>query len=101
MSWQDQSLRQAFFALDPSRALKEFDSAIIYLAFYFRFIKKQIELWHEGQGLICQVNRDAGTGGAGGAAAPLAFCWEGQGGRKCPLSIKNIITVSFQGAFSY
>ena len=56
MSWQDQSLRQAFFALDPSRALKEFDSAIIYLAFYFRFIKKQVELWHEGQGLICQVN---------------------------------------------
>ena len=56
MSWQDQSLWQAFFALDPSRALKEFDSAIIYLAFYFRFIKKQIELWHEGQGLICQVN---------------------------------------------
>ena len=44
--------------------------------------------------------RDAGTGGAGGAAAPLAFCWEGQGGKKCPLSIKNIITVSFQGAFS-
>ena len=44
--------------------------------------------------------RDAGTGGAGGAAAPLAFCWEGQGGQKCPLSIKNIITVSFQGAFS-
>ena len=35
--------------------------------------------------------RDAGTGGAGGAAAPLAFCWEGQGGQKCPLSIKNII----------
>ena len=30
-------------------------------------------------------------GGAGGAAAPLAFCWEGQGGQKCPLSIKNII----------
>ena len=30
-------------------------------------------------------------GGAGGAAAPLAFCWEGQGGKKCPLSIKNII----------
>ena len=56
MSWQDQSLRQAFFALDPSRALKEFDSAIIYLAFYFRFIKKQAELWHEGQGLACQVN---------------------------------------------
>ena len=46
------------------------------------------------------INRDAGTGGAGGAAAPLAFCWEGQGGQKCPLSIKNIITVSFQGAFS-
>ena len=42
-------------------------------------------------------SRDAGTGGAGGAAAPLAFCWEGQGGQKCPLSIKNIITVSFQG----
>ena len=35
--------------------------------------------------------RDAGTGGAGGAAAPLAFCWEGQGGQKCPLGIKNII----------
>ena len=30
-------------------------------------------------------------GGAGGAAAPLAFYWEGQGGQKCPLSIKNII----------
>ena len=38
------------------RALKEFDSAIIYLAFYFRFIKKQVELWHEGQGLARQVN---------------------------------------------
>ena len=37
------------------------------------------------------ICRDAGTGGAGGAAAPLAFCWEGQGGQKCPLSIKNII----------
>ena len=24
-------------------------------------------------------------GGAGGAAAPLAFCWEGQGGQKCPI----------------
>ena len=35
--------------------------------------------------------RDAGTGGAGGAAAPLAFCWQGQGGQKCPSSIKNII----------
>ena len=35
------------------------------------------------------VFRDAGTGGAGGAAAPLAFCWEGQGGQ-----------LSFQGAFS-
>ena len=35
--------------------------------------------------------RDAGTGGAGGAAAPLAFFWEGQGRQKCPLSIKNII----------
>ena len=32
-------------------------------------------------------SRDAGTGGAGGAAAPLAFCWEGQGGQKCPLSM--------------
>ena len=30
-------------------------------------------------------------GGAGGAAAPLALCWEGQGGQKCLLSIKNII----------
>ena len=39
----------------------------------------------------CDISRDAGTGGAGGAAAPLAFCWEGQGGQKCPLSIKNII----------
>ena len=37
------------------------------------------------------LSRDAGAGGAGGAAAPLAFCWEGQGGQKCPLSIKNII----------
>ena len=27
---------------------------------------------------------------AGGAAAPLVFCWEGQGEQKCPLSIKNI-----------
>ena len=52
----------------------------------------------------CNESIFAGTpelGGAGGAAAPLAFCWEGQGGQKCPLSIKNIITVSFQGAFSY
>ena len=56
MSWPEQSLRQAFFALDPSSALKKFDSAIIYLAFYFRFIKKQAELWHEGQGLARQVN---------------------------------------------
>ena len=40
-----------------------------------------------------ELRRDAGTGGggAGGAAAPLAFCWEGQGGQKCPLNIKNII----------
>ena len=38
------------------------------------------------------TDRDAGTGGgAGGAAAPLAFCWEGQGGQKRPLSIKNIM----------
>ena len=28
---------------------------------------------------------------AGGAAAPLAFCWKAQGGQKCPLSINNII----------
>ena len=41
-----------------------------------------------------------GGGGAGGPAAPLAFGWEGQGRQKCSLSIKNIITVSFQGAFS-
>ena len=37
------------------------------------------------------LTRDAGTGGAGGVAAPLALCWEGQGGQKCPLSVKNII----------
>ena len=30
---------------------------------------------------------ELGGGGAGGAAAPLAFCWEGQGGQKCPLSM--------------
>ena len=35
--------------------------------------------------------RDAGTGGAGGATAPLAFSWKGQGGQKCPLSVKKII----------
>ena len=30
-------------------------------------------------------------GGAGGAAAPLAFGWERQGGKKFPSSIENII----------
>ena len=36
--------------------------------------------------------------GAGGAAASLAFCWEGQGG---PFRYKEYhITVSFQEAFS-
>ena len=36
----------------------------------------------------------------GGGRIPLDVCWEGQGGQKCPLSIKKIqyITVSFQGA---
>ena len=44
--------------------------------------------------------RDAGTGGAGGAAAPLAFCWEGARGAKVPFKYKEYyITVSFQGAF--
>ena len=56
MSWQGQSLQEAFFALDPSRAMTEFDSAVIYLAFYFMFIKKQVELWYEGQGLAHRVN---------------------------------------------
>ena len=46
MSWQGQSLREAFFALDPSRAVTEFDSTVIYLAYYFRFIMlfKVVEL---------------------------------------------------------
>ena len=57
MSWQGQSLWEAFFALDPSRAMTEFDSAVIYLAFYFMFIKKQVELWYEGQGLAHWVNK--------------------------------------------
>ena len=48
------------------------------------------------------MSRDAGTGGgAGGAAAPLAFCWEGQGGAKVPFKYKEYyITVSFQDAFN-
>ena len=51
-------------------------------------MKRRVMLY---QHLCWDKHRDAGTGGAGGAAAPLAFCWEGQGGQKCPLSIKNII----------
>ena len=38
-------------------SLTEFDSAVIYLALYFRFSKKQLgELWHEGQGHAHWVN---------------------------------------------
>ena len=37
------------------------------------------------------VRRDAGTGGgeAGGAAAPVALYQEGQGGQRCPFTLKE------------
>ena len=40
-----------------------------------------------------KMPRDAGTGGGEqeGQLPTLGFCWEGQGGQKCPLSIKTII----------
>ena len=44
-----------------------------------------------------------GTPELGGAAAPLAFCWEGQGGAKVPFKYKkyyNSNSASFQDAFS-
>ena len=70
-------LRSAFAVTDMAHSSQGFDGQI----------KKLCILMRQGMTKI----RDAGTGGAGGAAAPLAFCWEGQGGQKCPLSIKNII----------
>ena len=38
--------------------------------------------------------RDAGTGGAGGAAAPLAFCWEGKGA-KVPFKYVTVCNSKF------
>ena len=35
--------------------------------------------------------RDAGTGGAGGAAAPVALYQEGQGGQRCPFNLKDCL----------
>ena len=61
---------------------------------YRRFLQHEITRWSCAWSKTTLNNvlfRDAGTGGAGGAAAPLALCWEGQGGQRCPLSIKNII----------
>jgi hypothetical protein len=35
------------------------------------------------------IRRDAGTGGAGGAAAPVALYQEGQGGQRCPFNLQG------------
>ena len=39
--------------------------------------------------LSLYLSRDAGTGGAGGAAAPVALYQEGQGGKRCPFNLKD------------
>jgi hypothetical protein len=36
-----------------------------------------------------KAQRDAGTGRAGGAAAPVALYQEGQGGKRCPFNLKD------------
>jgi hypothetical protein len=37
------------------------------------------------------TDMDAGTGGAGGAAAPVALYREGQGGQRCPFNLKDCL----------
>jgi hypothetical protein len=46
-----------------------------------KFYEKSSDIW---------LYRDAGTGGAGGAAAPVALYQEGQGGAKVPFQFKGL-----------